>query len=570
MKARIVICFLLLGLMSTIVTASDQSPIAISPGNDVGVAMVGQSNPTFSWSGVAWAQAYRVAVFETAGTDIPFYEDMAAFAVPVLSKEIKGQALSWTPSTDSGLINGSTYVWYVQAIDAYGAGPWSEGKLFKVKAALWPVEMDSIMSETLIENGVSEDAVPGIIRGIRSKVSDGTVGENDSPSGLGFTPSLFGIQGSETTTNTLFGLAAGSSLTSGVENTFYGYYAGSTQSTAHYNTFVGSGAGRYNTSGLANAFLGYLSGHANTTGDYNTFLGNGAGRYNTAGSNNTFLGLQAGYNFASGNENVFIGKNAGMGASPPAGTATGYNNICIGANTGRNISSGFGNIFLGYNAGYNETGSNKLYIDNSDTSSPLIWGDFGTDVVNINGKLGVGQTSPFWPVEVKTSGSNAVILCEYEGGAINYINAIPSYGNFGVVNNYPLRLVVNSLWRLRLDTDGSLTMRNGATCSAGGVWTDASSRDLKENINFLTQEKALEALEGLQPVTYNYKADKEDEHVGFIAEDAPELVASKDRKGMSPMDVVAVLTKVLQEQQKTIDELRQQVTELEAQVLQNK
>ena len=37
--------------------------------------------------------------------------------------------------------------------------------------------------------------------------------------------------------------------------------------------------------------------------------------------------------------------------------------------------------------------------------------------------------------------------------------------------------------------------------------------------------------------------------MGFIAEDVPDLVATKDRKGLSPMDIVAVLTKVLQEQQ---------------------
>jgi hypothetical protein len=40
--------------------------------------------------------------------------------------------------------------------------------------------------------------------------------------------------------------------------------------------------------------------------------------------------------------------------------------------------------------------------------------------------------------------------------------------------------------------------------------------------------------------------------VGFIAEDVPALVARKDRKSLSPMDIVAVLTKVVQEQKQTI------------------
>ncbi len=53
-----------------------------------------------------------------------------------------------------------------------------------------------------------------------------------------------------------------------------------------------------------------------------------------------------------------------------------------------------------------------------------------------------------------------------------------------------------------------------------------------------------------------YKADRNERHVGFIAEEAPELIATKDRKGMSPMDVVAVLTKVVKEQQEALKELR--------------
>ena len=35
------------------------------------------------------------------------------------------------------------------------------------------------------------------------------------------------------------------------------------------------------------------------------------------------------------------------------------------------------------------------------------------------------------------------------------------------------------------------------------------------------------------------------------------LIATKDRKGLSPMDIVAVLTKVVQEQQKVIKEQKE-------------
>lgn len=112
---------------------------------------------------------------------------------------------------------------------------------------------------------------------------------------------------------------------------------------------------------------------------------------------------------------------------------------------------------------------------------------------------------------------------------------------------------------------------NGAYLSSGGVWTNASSRDLKENIESLSAARAILAFNELQPVIFNYRTNKTERHVGFIAEDVPAIVASNDRKGLSPMDVVAVLTKVVQEQQKMIqeqqrivDSLSQRIEALEA------
>ncbi|MFO7600905.1 MAG: tail fiber domain-containing protein [Candidatus Desulfacyla sp.] len=108
-----------------------------------------------------------------------------------------------------------------------------------------------------------------------------------------------------------------------------------------------------------------------------------------------------------------------------------------------------------------------------------------------------------------------------------------------------------------------LHMASGAYCTAGGVWTDASSREYKQDIKAITKEEALNALNDLAPVQFRYKAAPEEKHVGFIAEDAPDLVASKDRKGMSAMDVVAVLTRVVQDQQKTIADLSRKVADLQ-------
>jgi hypothetical protein len=104
---------------------------------------------------------------------------------------------------------------------------------------------------------------------------------------------------------------------------------------------------------------------------------------------------------------------------------------------------------------------------------------------------------------------------------------------------------------------------NGATLSAGGVWTNASSRALKQDICDLDSAEALQALKEMTPVTYSYKIAPTEHHVGFIAEDVPDLVATQDRKGLSAMDVVAVLTSVVKDQQKTIDELKTRLDQIE-------
>ena len=124
------------------------------------------------------------------------------------------------------------------------------------------------------------------------------------------------------------------------------------------------------------------------------------------------------------------------------------------------------------------------------------------------------------------------------------VNSVGDVG-FGVFADYPLH------------------MASGARVTSGGVWTNASSREYKQDIKSLTKDEAVEALTALQPVQFRYKTDPKEKHVGFIAEDVPDLVASTDRKGMSAMDVVAVLTKVVQDQQKTIAELSRKVSALE-------
>jgi hypothetical protein len=179
--------------------------------------------------------------------------------------------------------------------------------------------------------------------------------------------------------------------------------------------------------------------------------------------------------------------------------------------------------------------------------------------VKSNGYVGIGTGAPGYPLEIETTGEHASFICDRTDGAKNFISATTSYGQFGTVSNHGVRILANSSWKMVINTDGTLDMVDGG--GYDGTWNPASSRELKENIQDLTADEARDALSGLNPVKYNYKKDKEEARVGFIAEDVPELVAMNGRKSLGMVDIVAVLTKVVQEQQKIAREQEEAIRE---------
>jgi hypothetical protein len=178
-----------------------------------------------------------------------------------------------------------------------------------------------------------------------------------------------------------------------------------------------------------------------------------------------------------------------------------------------------------------------------------------------NGFVGIGTWSPGWPLELETTGENAAFVCDRTDGATNFVSATDNYGQFGTVSNHTVRILVNSAWQMQITGNSDIIMADGG--GYDGTWDPASSREIKENIESLTTDEAMDALVGLEPVKYNYIKDKEEPRVGFIAEDVPELVAKNGRKSLGTLDIIAVLTKVIQEQQKRITKMEKKIAELE-------
>jgi hypothetical protein len=247
--------------------------------------------------------------------------------------------------------------------------------------------------------------------------SDNTVGHQNI-----FIGTYSGTSNIDGHNNTFLGFSAGLMHTGGDDNVYIGSDAGFNSGNSYRNVFIGPRAGR-SADGLSGSiFIGYLAGEATTTANYNTIIGNEAAKLNVSGVSNTIIGSKSAWKKASGGYNVYVGDNTGWNDTGGAlntyiGSQSGYSivggvgNSFLGRETGKNKTAGSYNVFLGWQAGmgngsgsYNvfigrsagsaETGSNLLYIENSDSDTPLIYGDFDIDSVSINGNFNiVGEAS---------------------------------------------------------------------------------------------------------------------------------------------------------------------------------
>ena len=165
----------------------------------------------------------------------------------------------------------------------------------------------------------------------------------------------------------------------------------------------------------------------------------------------------------------------------------------------------------------------------------------------VNGEVETIATGTQGKVSARASGTNGEV--ELAAG---------SSGKLTISLGLTKRLVVlpGGIGVGRQDATYPIHMASGAYVTAGGIWTDASSRALKTNVTELTTDDAVTTLSRLNPVSFRYLAAPEGETtLGFIAEDVPDAVAQPGRKGLSAMPVVAVLSKVVQGQEARIARL---------------
>jgi len=254
-----------------------------------------------------------------------------------------------------------------------------------------------------------------------------------------------------------------------------------------------------------------------------------------------------------------------------------------GANAGL-FNSGTAFILEGNDGGYQDiftfnllAPQNSLYVSSNGnagfgTSTPAeqihAVGNIRTDGYFRGQSIHPG----FWIDEtgVGNKGANLVL----DGGVLQIQRRAQGFGAYEAA---PLRVFLAApMNSFVIDASGYLGLGinptspidsvTGAKLTIGGVWQNASSRELKENIHEVDAAEAIRAFKSLKPVTFNYKVDADDSYIGFIAEDVPEIVASKDRKSLSSMDMVALVTRVVQEQQEVIEAKSSEIEALQKQL----
>ena len=170
----------------------------------------------------------------------------------------------------------------------------------------------------------------------------------------------------------------------------------------------------------------------------------------------------------------------------------------------------------------------------------------------------------------RVENTGSIFRCGVQGNGDAQFGALTAGKGLNLLAGGTSKLTINSSAQMSFGspppaiTDKSLAHASGAHLTLGGVWTNASSRALKQDIEPITSEQARDTVRALQPVGYRSKNELDERYVGFIAEDVPELVATNDRKGLAAMDITAVLTKVVldedrrnDQQQQTIDRQQQ-------------
>jgi hypothetical protein len=360
--------------------------------------------------------------------------------------------------------------------------------------------------------------------------------------------------------NTAVGDFAMQSNTNGVSNTAHGNFSLGANTTGSSNTAAGWNSLGSNSSGNNNSAFGSGALAGSTTGANNTAVGLNAMNSNSSGLSSVGIGYRAGAFDTASVFNVYLGGSAGAGGPTIASFHKKSNNVMIGYNSGEN-AQGDGNVFIGFKSGQNENGDNKLYIDNSNTTSPLIYGDFNTNLLRVNGDFNINNAYTFPSGDggagrVLTTNGSGTLSWQLDDNGYWSQNGSEIYftNNVGVGINNPTKRFhavdnIDGDYVARIDNqnqnvkaygleieigpnsnvtttnafiafkDGNGTFIGSVTGdnSGGILFNTTSDKRLKQNIT--PYHNGITLLKDIETYSYEMKSNPGTEHIGFIAQE---------------------------------------------------
>jgi hypothetical protein len=165
------------------------------------------------------------------------------------------------------------------------------------------------------------------------------------------------------------GITLGKGAGNGFTNTVFGLDALVSNTSGQGNIAIGYLSLALNTGGNNNLAIGSQSLYSNNTGFSNLAIGNGAMVGNTSGSNNLAIGL----NSLGSNSNGY--QNLGLGENALQANTSGFGNVSIGLSSLFSNTTGSQNTAIGAAAGFlgtPMTGSNNLILGYFATPSSAI------------------------------------------------------------------------------------------------------------------------------------------------------------------------------------------------------
>ena len=354
------------------------------------------------------------------------------------------------------------------------------------------------------------------------------------------------------TGNSAVGALSMQTNTTGYNNSAFGYASLFTNTTGYRNTANGSYALYYNTTGIENIANGYFSLQSNTTGSENSAVGAFSLQNNTKGYRNTAIG------YGSLHKNTEGDFNTANGAYSLTANTTGKENAANGYASLNSNTTGYHNTANGaYSLRYNTTGYQNTAIG----MSSLLYNTEGIR------NTGIG----YYTLLNVTKGEENIGIGPGAGNTITTGNKNTIIGVNADVSSYNLFNTTVIGYSARATSSNTIVLGNNSVFRIGGPvgWTSSSDIRIKKNIR--DTHYGLSTVMQLRPVEYTL-ISSDLKQVGFIAQEVnklvPEVVTGTEGDlekgeilGITYANLVAVLTKAIQEQQNKIDGLNKQVEE---------